>query len=338
MQNKVALIHPTIRPVGVEILEKRGAVALAPDGEERTVIDTVNAAGSQALIVRVEAATRPIYEACPSLCIVGMHGVGTDAIDIDAATDNGVLVLNTPWVNYKSTAEHALALLMAVSKRIMTGHRAVQDGAFVSYRNTHLPQELEGKTLFVIGVGRIGGEMARKCKAAFNMRVLGIDPAYNAEQLAEKGVEQVTFEDGLAQADFVTIHTPLNSTTRKIMDARAFSLMKPGAVFINDSRGGTMDQAALLAALESGHLAGAGLDVFDPEPVPADDPVTRHPAVVMTPHFAGDTVEARDRCSQTIATAIMDALDGLPLEGIVNPDVLSRPNYRLGSLLAAAGR
>lgn len=337
MTNKVVLIHPTIRPVGVEILEKRGQITLAPDGDERTVIEAINASGAQAVIIRVESATRAIFEACPGLCLVGMHGVGTDAIDLDAATDTGVLVLNTPWVNYKSTSEHALALLMAVSKRIMPGHRAVQEGEFVSYRNTRLPQELEGKTLFVIGVGRIGGEMARKCKAAFNMRVLGIDPAYDAGQLAEKGVEQVTFEEGLAQADFVTIHTPLTPTTRKMMDARAFSLMKPGAVFINDARGGTMDQAALLAALDSGHLAGAGLDVFDPEPVPAGDPVTRHPGVVMTPHFAGDTVEARSRCSQTIATAIMDALDGLPPEGVVNADVLSRPNYRLGRLLAAAG-
>lgn len=337
MQKKVALIHPTIRPVGIEILEKRGEIAMAPNGDEQTVIDTINEAGSQALIVRVESATRPIYEACPSLCIVGMHGVGTDAIDIPAATDNGVLVFNTPFANYKSTSEHALSLLMAVSKRIMPGHRAVQEGEFVSYRNTYLPQELEGRTIFVIGVGRIGGEMARKCKAAFNMRVLGIDPAYTAAQLAEKGVEQVTFEEGLAQADYVTIHTPLNDTTRKIMDARAFSLMKKGAIFINASRGGTMDQTALIAALDSGHLYGAGLDVFDPEPVAADDPITRHPAVVMTPHFAGDTVEARNRCSQTIATAIMDALDGLPLEGVVNPEVISRPNYRLGRLLGASG-
>lgn len=333
---KVVLIHPTIRPVGVEILEGRAEVTLAPDGDERTVIDAINRTGAQAVIIRVESATRAIFEACPSLCLVGMHGVGTDAIDLDAATETGVLVLNTPWVNYKSTSEHALALLMAVAKKVMPGHRAVQDGAFVAYRNTHLPQELEGKTLFVIGVGRIGGEMARKCRAAFNMRVLGIDPAYDAEELAAKGVEQVTFEEGLAQADFVTIHTPLNPTTRKMMDARAFALMKPGAVFINDARGGVMDQTALLAALDSGHLAGAGLDVFDPEPVPAGDPVTRHPGVVMTPHFAGDTVEARSRCSMTIATAIMDALDGLPPEGVVNADVLSRPNYRLGRLLAAA--
>ena len=337
MQKKVALIHPTIRPAGIEILEKRGEIALAPNGDEQTVIDTINAAGSQALIVRVESATRPIYEACPSLCIVGMHGVGTDAIDIPAATENGILVFNTPWANYKSTSEHALSLLMAVAKRIMPGHRAVQEGEFVSYRNTYLPQELEGRTLFVIGVGRIGGEMARKCKAAFNMRGLGSDPAYTPEQLAEKGVEQVTFEEGLAQADYVTIHTPLNDTTRKIMDARAFSLMKKGAIFINASRGGTMDQTALIAALDSGHLYGAGLDVFDPEPVSADDPITSHPAVVMTPHFAGDTVEARDRCSRTITTAIMDALDGLPLEGVVNPDVIFRPNYRLGRLLGASG-
>ena len=333
MKKKVVLIHPTIRPSGIEILEKQSEITLAPDGDEQTVIAAINKAQAQALIVRVESATRTIFEQCPSLCIVGMHGVGTDAIDLEAATDNGVLVMNTPFVNFKSTSEHALSLLMAAAKRIMPGHRAVQDGKFVEYRNTWLPQELEGKTLFVIGVGRIGGEMARKCRAAFNMRVLGIDPAYDAQQLAEKGVEQVTFEEGLAQADFVTIHTPLNPTTRKMMNARAFSLMKKGAIFVNASRGGTTDQAALLAAIDSGHLEGAGLDVFDPEPVEAGDPVTTHPKVVMTPHFAGDTTEARNRCSQTIATTVLAALDGNAPEGVVNGDVMTRTDYRLGNLL-----
>ncbi|TMU95463.1 hydroxyacid dehydrogenase [Brucella haematophila] len=335
MTKCVALIDPTILPVGVDYLKSRASVTLAPDGNEKTLIQTIQDAQAQALIVRVEDATRTIFEQCSSLCVVGMHGVGTDTIDIEAATDHGILVLHTPWVNYKSTSEHALALLMSVAKKIMPGHQAVKDGKFVYYRNNHLPMELEGKTVFIIGVGRIGGEMARKCKAAFNMRVLGHDPAYTSDELAQKGVEKVSLEDGLRQADFVSIHTPLNPTTRLIMNEHTFSLMKKGASFINASRGGTMDQSALLAALDSGHLFGAGLDVFNPEPVPLNDPVTVHEKVVLSPHFAGDTNEARSRCSETIAKAIIDVLDGLPVEGIVNPDVLTRANYRLGRLLAA---
>lgn len=335
MTKCVALIDPTILPVGVDYLKSRARVTLASDGNEKTLIQTIQEARAQALIVRVEDATRTIFEQCPSLCVVGMHGVGTDTIDIEAATDQGILVLHTPWVNYKSTSEHALALLMSVAKKIMPGHQAVKDGKFVYYRNNHLPTELEGKTVFIIGVGRIGGEMARKCKAAFNMRVLGHDPAYTADELAKKGVEKVSLEDGLRQADFVTIHTPLNPTTRLIMNEHTFSLMKKGATFINASRGGTMDQSALLAALDSGHLFGAGLDVFNPEPVPLNDPVTTHEKIVLSPHFAGDTNEARSRCSETIAKSIIDALDGLPVEGVVNPEVLTRANYRLGHLLAA---
>ena len=329
MTKRILLIHPTIRPPGVDILKAGAEVSFAADGAEDTVLDALKASRADAMVVRVERATRRHFEGAPDLKIVGMHGVGTDLIDIEAATDNGVLVMNTPWVNYKSTSEHALALLMAVTKQILPGHEAVRQGRFVEYRNTQLPAEMEGKTLFVIGVGRIGGEMARKCRAAFNMRVLGIDPAYGAEELVERGAEAISFEEGLAAADYVTIHTPLNATTRKLMDARAFGLMKPGAVFINAARGGVMDQAALVAALDAGHLGGAGLDVFDPEPVAAEDAVCGHPRIVLSPHYAGDTVEARTRCSVTIAGTVLRALDGEAPEGAVNPEVLTRPNCRL---------
>lgn len=337
MRPNILLIHPTIRPVGVDILKARAEITLAPDGGEDTLVEQLNASGADAIIVRVEAATRRMFAEAPALKVVGMHGVGTDAIDLDAATEHGIVVLNTPFVNFKSTSEHALALLMAVTKNIMSGDRAVRDGRFTEFRNSQLPMELEGCSLFVVGLGRIGSEMARKCQAAFGMRIMSYDPAYDEAAMAARGIKRVSFEQGLAEADFVTLHVPLKADTRGMMNAAAFARMKPGSVFINASRGPVVVQSALIEALRSGHLLGAGLDVLDPEPVPADDPINTTPNLVLSPHYAGDTVAARARCSETIAGSVLAALAGGELAGIVNPEVLTRPNYRLGKALSQAG-
>jgi D-3-phosphoglycerate dehydrogenase len=326
---RVQLIHPTIRDIGVATLKEKAEIFFAPDGDERTLIRELNASRADALIVRVECATRNIMQGAPHLKIVAMHGVGTDMIDIEAATEAGVLVLNTPWANFKSTAEHTVALMLGVAKNVLRGHAATTAGEFLSFRNTHLPMELEGRCLLVIGLGRIGSEVARKCQAAFGMRVLAVDPLYDREAMAAKGVELVTFEEGLRQADFVTVHVPLKADTRKMMNDRAFAAMKKGAIFLNVARGPVMDQRALFEALKSGHLSGAGLDVFDPEPPDTADPLFSLPNVVLSPHYGGDTVTARDRCSQTIANSVLAALAGQPVDGIVNPSVLNAANYRL---------
>jgi len=336
MLPNILLIHPTIRPVGIDILKARAEITLAPDGDENTLVGQLNASQADAIIVRVESATRRMFVEAPALKVVGMHGVGTDAIDLDAATEHGVVVLHTPFVNFKSTSEHALALLMAVAKNIMPGDRAVREGRFTEFRNSQLPMELEGRSIFVIGLGRIGGEMARKCQTAFGMRVMSYDPAYDAAAMAARGIEHVSFEQGLVEADFVTTHVPLKADTRGMMNAAAFARMKPGSVFINASRGPVHVQADLIEALRSGHLLGAGLDVLDPEPVPADDPINFAPNLVLSPHYAGDTVAARSRCSETIANSVLAALAGGELAGVVNPEVLSRPNYRLGKALGRA--
>ena len=325
----VLLIHPTIREVGVATLKESAQVYLAPDGREDTLVREANACRADALIVRVEQATRALFQQAPSLKIVGMHGVGTDAIDVDAATEAGVLVLNAPRVNYVSTAEHTLALLLAVAKNVACGDLAVRRGEFTAFRESRLPMEIAGRTLFVVGLGRVGSEVARKCRAAFDMRVLACDPLYDRQAMAAQGVEWTSFERGLAGADFVSLHVPLKADTRGMMDRRAFAAMKPGAVLLNLSRGAVVDQAALVDVLRSGHLAGAGLDVFDPEPVAEGDALTLLPRVVLSPHYAGDTVSARDRCSRTIARSVLAAWAGEPVDGVVNPEVLRSPRLRL---------
>jgi phosphoglycerate dehydrogenase-like enzyme len=156
--------------------------------------------------------------------------------------------------------------------------------------------------------------------------------------MKEKGVEWVPMEKGYAEADFVTVHVPLKADTRGMIDAAAFAKMKPGAIFLNLSRGPVVEQAALIAALESGHLAGAGLDVFEAEPVLADDPVTRAPNLVLSPHYAGDTLAARNRASSTIARSVLDALNGQAIDGLVNPAVLERSNCRLANMPGGAGK
>lgn len=336
MRPNVLLIHPTIREIGTQVLGEHAEVTLAPHGAEATLIAEANRAKADAMIVRVESATRPIFEEVPTLKIVGMHGVGTDTIDIEAATENGVLVINAPLVNFRSTAEHTVALLLAVAKNVFLGDRAVRTGEFNQLRNSTLPMEVDRRSIFVIGLGRIGGEVARKCLHAFDMRVMSYDPAYDAASMAARGVEWVPMEKGLAEADFVTIHVPLKADTRRMIDAAAFARMKKGAIFLNIARGGLVDQAALVAALRSGHLGGAGLDVFDPEPVEPGEDIIDAPNTVLSPHYGGDTLTARNRCSETIARSVLAALTGEPVHGIVNPEVIGRPNFRLGRVVVQA--
>lgn len=333
--NRILLIHPTIRKVGVDILKASAQVVLAPDGREPTLIRELAASRADAMIVRVESATRAIFECSPDLKVVGMHGVGTDAIDVEAATQAGILVLNAPKANFKSTAEHTVALMMAVAKNLCRGDEAVRAGEFTSFRNTHLPMELEGRSIFIVGLGRIGSEVARKCGAAFNMRVMSYDPLYDRNAMALKEVEWMSMSEGLATADFVSVHVPLTPQTRGMMNAAAFAQMKPGAVFLNIARGPVMAQSDLIDALLSGHLLGAGLDVFEDEPIAASDPLTRLPNVVLSPHYGGDTVTARDRCSATIARSVLSALSGRVADGIVNLEVLQADNFRLRSCWAA---
>lgn len=330
MRPTFTLINPTIRPVGVELLKKHATVEMSQSGAEADLISHMNRYSSDAIITRGQQITRRMMEAVPSLKVVGLPGVGVDCIDVEAASDIGVLVMHAPRINYKSVAEHAIGAMLAIAKNFVAGDRAVRSGDF-QYRDRNYPNEMIGKTVFIIGLGRIGTQVAKVCREFLEMKVLACDPIYDAAQMAQKGATKVGMDEGLAAADVVTVHVPLTEETRGFINAAAFAKMRPGTIFINTARGPVTRTADLVAALQSGHLRGAGIDVFDPEPPTKDDPLLKLSNVILTPHFAGDTIEAKDRAATTICQGMLDALFGRPCETIVNPEVLSHSKYRLAS-------
>ena len=323
MMKNVLLIEPTIQPVGVELLSSATNIVMAPDGDEATLIRHLAAGDISAVITRVETISRQIIQNAPGLLVIGQHGVGVDNIDVTAATEHGILVVNAPQSNYISTAEHAVMMLLALTRRLPESNEAVRSGDF-QFRERFYPTEVNGKTIFIIGLGRIGSEVAKKCRLAFNMNVLAFDPFVSDREMTAKGVKKTDLEEGLKQADFVTIHVALTDKTRGLIGKKEFSRMKPSAYIINLARGPVIDQGAMTNALINNKIRGAGLDVFDPEPPSAADAICQLPNVILTPHFAGDTYEAKQRCSKSIAEEVLDVLDGRPPKFLVNPEIFDK--------------
>ncbi len=271
-----------------------------------------------AVIAGGEAYTAEVIAACPGLRAIARTGVGYDDVDVLAATARGVAVTITPGANHEAVAEHTFALLLALAKDVLVQDRAIRSGAWDRKR---LPLPLRGSTLGLVGLGRIGRAVATRA-VAFGMRVVAYDPTEDPELDARLGIIRRPFVDLLGSADVVSLHLPLTDATRGIFDHRAFALMRPGALLINTSRGGLIVEADLVAALRSGHLAGAGLDVFAAEPPPADHPFWSLPNVAPTPHLAGiDTLAMRDM-AEMAAQALVDLHQGRwPGAAIVNPAV-----------------
>jgi lactate dehydrogenase-like 2-hydroxyacid dehydrogenase len=250
----------------------------------------------------------------PGLRVVSNFAVGYDNIDVPACRERGVAVGNTPGVLTETTADLAFALLMAVARRLPEGRDFVRNDGWQTWGPLLLlGKDVHGATLGIVGFGRIGREMARRAKG-FGMRTLyhGRTPA-PPEVEAELAAAFVPLEELLAEADFVSLHTPLNEETRHLIDAHALARMKPGAILVNTSRGGVVDQAALAEALRSGHLFGAGLDVTDPEPMRADDPLLALPNCLVVPHIASASERTRDRMAQKAAANLVAGLRGEPL-------------------------
>ncbi|MEX0821247.1 MAG: phosphoglycerate dehydrogenase [Rhodothermales bacterium] len=310
------LITDAVDQVCIDMLEDNGIeadVQLKKSPDELLKL----AAGADGWIIRSGTTiTSELLDAADNLKVVGRAGVGVDNIDLDAATRRGVLVINAPDGNTISTAEHSCAMLLSLARRIPQANRSLVDGRWD--RKVFTGSEVYKKTLGVVGVGKIGREVAERM-AGFGMKVIGYDPVVSSETAERFGVRLVELDELFAASDFITVHTPLNDATRGMLRAETLATCKTGVRIVNCARGGIVDEADLLEALESGQVGGAALDVYSQEPPPASlEKLIRHPNVVATPHIAASTDEAQEKVATQITEQVINALNGEPVQTPVN--------------------
>jgi len=272
-------------------------------------------------------ATAGLLERCPQLLCVSSTGAGFDTVDVEACTRAGVAVVNQAGANAASVAEMAVGLMLAVSRRIVECDRLLRSERGYS-REALMGRDLGGKTLGLVGIGHAGSRTAALARA-FGMQVLAFDPYVAPEDVRARGAEPVPLPELLAQSDIVSLHCPRNAETLGMFDAARFAAMKPGALFVSTARGGIHDEQALAEALRSGHLSGAGLDVWEPEPPPLDHPLLDLPNVVATFHTAGVTHEARRNVASQAADQVAALLSGARPPRLVNPEVWPQVEERL---------
>jgi D-3-phosphoglycerate dehydrogenase / 2-oxoglutarate reductase len=265
-------------------------------------------------------ATRELLRRAPNLLIVSSNGAGFDPVDVEACTEAGVVVVNQSGGNANSVAEHALGMLLTLSKRIPEADRALRRSADVN-RNALMGSEVQGKTIGIIGLGNVGRRIAELCKGLLRMNVLAYDPYLSASEMAARGGEKVELDDLLHRSDYVSISCPLTKDNRNMIGAREYALMQKHAYFITTARGFIHDEVALEAALRNKQIAGAGLDVWAKEPPPPDHPLLQFDNVLASPHTAGVTKEARENMGRIAAEQVLDALDGKRPPRIINPEV-----------------
>ena len=334
-------------PVAETILGGRDDLELLrcelADDPEQSWARLVTAHGYQALI-RTEAMTRPdvglaflpdaaFVARCPDLLAVCTAGAGYDIVDVDACTAAGIIVCNNSGPGAESVAEHTLGFMLALAKRIGEADRALRR-APVTDRSPFTNTELRGKTLGVVGLGRIGSRLVELC-APFAMRVLAYDPYLDDSEASARAVGLVSFEALLAESDFVAVTCPLTDVTMGLFDRTAFARMKPTAYFVTTARGEVHDEDALVEALESGTIAGAGIDVFHTEPPPPDHPLLALDTVIATPHTAGVTYEARRDLAAAGAAQWLTIFGGGVPDGLVNPEAWAAYAHRAEGLLGS---
>lgn len=307
------LIADPIAAEGVELLRSRAEVQVMLGLRQEELIRIVGE--YDALVVRSETkVTSEVINAGKRLQVIARAGIGVDNIDVEAATNAGIAVVNAPTGNTVAAAEHTVALMLALSRNISDAHRSVKGGEW--RRSAFVGIEVKNKTLGIIGLGRVGSEVARRAQS-FGMRLLAYDPFVAPEYARRLGVELLPLEQVLHESDFVTLHTPLTDSSRNMIGRRELGLMKQSARLINVARGELIDEAALLEALESDKLAGVALDVFAKEP-PGDNPLLSHPKVVATPHLGASTQEAQREVAVEAAEQVLTVLSGLPARNTVN--------------------
>jgi D-3-phosphoglycerate dehydrogenase len=322
----LVILAGPINAAGHANLEREARVVLCEDETEAGFVKI--AAQAQGILFRAKPrCTESLMAACKQLKVVGRHGVGLDTIDIPAATKLGIAVVHAPGSNSQAVAEHALMLMLVSVKRTVQIDRMTRSGDWGGRRDSQ-NTELAGKTLGIIGVGNVGRRVA-KFTGALGMRVLGYDPYVPEDELKRRGVEPVkSLEALLPQVDVLTCHTPLTPETKHMINHKTLGLLKPGAIYINTSRGGVQQEEALFEALTRGQLAAAGIDVWEEEPASRDNKLFNLDNVVCSSHVAGVTKEASKQASLQVTEEMLRVLRGEMPETLVNPEVRTRLGLR----------
>lgn len=308
------LVAEPLSETGLAVLSRAGLAADVRTGLSRA--DLLSAVGAyDALVVRsATQVDRELLAAGSRLRVVGRAGVGLDNVDVKAATERGILVVNAPSGNVVSAAEHTVALLLALLRKIPDAQLSLKAGEWK--RTKFVGTELAGKTVGVVGLGQVGARVARRLRP-WDVKLLGYDPFVSPEKAAEMGVALASLDEVLGESDVVTLHTPVTPETRGMISADRLSRMRKGVLLVNCARGALVDEAALVSALDSGQVGGAAIDVFAVEP-PSDFALAKHPKVVCTPHLGASTVEAQDRVAVETVEMLVEALAGSPFVAAVN--------------------
>lgn len=309
------LLYEPMNEAGIEVLRAVGDVRLAPATDEETILAEIG--DVDGVVIRGNGRmTRRILEHAPRLKVVGRHGVGVDNVDLEACTEFGVQVVNTPEATVEPVAEHAVALMLNLSKLILPCDGLARSGRFGERLGVQ-GREMLGKTVGIVGFGRIGRRVAQICRLGFGMHVLYCDVFAAPEEEATLGAERVDLHEMLPRCDYVTVHVPLLPETARLIGEREFALMRPTAYFVNTSRGPVVDEGALYRALKERGIAGAGIDVFEVEPAPGDNPLFGLDNIVVTPHVASSTEEALVKMS-LVAEDVVAVVEGRPPRFPVN--------------------
>jgi len=329
------LISDALSPAAVQIFKDRGVEVdfrpkLGPDKDKLAEL----VGNFDGLAIRSATKVTPkVLEQAKNLKVIGRAGIGVDNVDIPAATAKGIIVMNTPFGNSITTAEHAITMMLALARQIPQADTSTQAGRWE--KNRFMGVEITGKTLGVIGCGNIGSIVADRGHG-LRMKVIAYDPFLSPERARDLGVEKVDLADLFRRADFITLHTPLTDKTKDIIDAKAIATMKKGVRIINCARGGLVDEAALREALDSGQVAGAAFDVFVEEPA-TQNPLFGHPNVVCTPHLGASTTEAQENVALQIAQQMSDYLITGAISNAVNfPSITAEEAPKLKPFIALA--
>ena len=327
---RVFYVNALSHLVYLEILATRPDVQVdklvndSPADEAERVLSHAHAyqigSSRQELAMKYQGYT-PLLQRCPNLVVLSTNGAGFDTINLEDATKAGIAAVNQAGGNKEGVAEHVMAMMLSLSKRIMlTDHQMRRGGEY--NRRDFMGDDVLGRTIGIIGLGNVGSRVAELCRGLFQMRVLAYDPYLTAEVMRERGVEKVaTLEELLRQSDYVSTNCPHTAETRGMMGAAAFAMMQPHAYYITTARGGIHDEAALAEALTQKQIAGAGLDVWEDEPPPTDHPLLQFDNVLVSPHTAGITRQSRYNIAKIAAEQMLDILDGKKPPRLLNPEV-----------------